>query len=335
MPDPNDCACYKSTETEHLQKYIKVATIGTIRKDHSSYGKTLFQYFRKDLGIPAGTAYVESDFCNYINTKIDCLLGCATDTRRLGEQIHQSLLRYLTATTTRAIAETLCIINTDIKYYVAQRFSQVQQPVESDPEEYENKSNNPVTAQAKFMVNKKLRVLFPTTPSYYQTPQIRNITNSWKSTLLELTQLDQITRRIWIAEQPPAQNLTESAFSLMEKTAILQPIGSSDKGKQPALAPRKHSNTQTPISLNITSNTPPINWIIAYLNIAKLEKFSAITANGWNDNHTSLTEKPTSFTEFKLAFLQYFCDPNMLIRLQNQFSIIKQKDHEAVTTYLG
>ncbi|KAG9298563.1 hypothetical protein G9A89_018922 [Geosiphon pyriformis] len=149
----------------------------------------------------------------------------------------------------------------------------------------------------------------------------------------------------------------------MEKTAILQPIGSSDKGKQPALAPRKHSNTQTPISLNITSNTPPINWIMAYLNIAKLEKFSgekdnayswiadaekAITANGWNDNRTvqalpffligtanlwyqSLTEKPTSFTEFKLAFLQYFCDPNMLIRLQNQFSIIKQKDHEALS----
>ncbi|KAG9292792.1 hypothetical protein G9A89_006353 [Geosiphon pyriformis] len=168
-------------------------------------------------------------------------------------------------------------------------------------------------------------------------------------------------------KQLPAQNLAESASPLMEKTAILQLIGSSDKGKQPALAPREHLNTRTPILLNITSNTPPINQIMAYQDITKLEKFSgekdnayswivdaekAITANGWNDNHTvqalpffltktanswyqSLAEKPISFTEFKLAFLQYFCDPNMLIRLQNQFSIIKQKDHEAVTTYLG
>ncbi|KAG9292758.1 hypothetical protein G9A89_001288 [Geosiphon pyriformis] len=87
----------------------------------------------------------------------------------------------------------------------------------------------------------------------------------------------------------------------MKETAILQPIGSSDKGKQPALASREHSNMQTPISLNITSNTPPINQIMAYWDIIKLEKFSdkkdnayswimdaekAITANGWNNDHT-------------------------------------------------
>ncbi|KAG9303942.1 hypothetical protein G9A89_005852 [Geosiphon pyriformis] len=149
------------------------------------------------MGIPAGTAYTESDFCNYINAKIDCLLGRATDTGRLGEQIHQSLLGYSTAMTTQAIAETLCIINTDIKYYMAQQFSQVQQPVEFNSEEYENKSNNPVTAQAKFTVNKKPRVLFPTTPSYHQTLQIGNTMNSWKSTPLESTQLiDQLGRRV-------------------------------------------------------------------------------------------------------------------------------------------
>ncbi|KAG9285619.1 hypothetical protein G9A89_009259 [Geosiphon pyriformis] len=152
----------------------------------------------------------------------------------------------------------------------------------------------------------------------------------------------------------------------MKETAILQPIGSSNKEKQPALALGEHLNMWTPISLNITSNTPPINQIMAYWDITKLEKFSgeednayfwiadaekAITANSWNNDHTiqalpffltrttnswyqSLAEKPTSFTEFKLAFLQYFCDSNTLIRLQNQFSIIKQKNHEAVTTYL-
>ncbi|KAG9303262.1 hypothetical protein G9A89_013588 [Geosiphon pyriformis] len=329
MPDPNDCACYKSTETEHPQKYIKVATIGTIGKDHSSYGKALFQYFRKDLGIPAGTAYAESDFCNYINAKIDCLTNPSKLTRVLN----------------------------------------IQQPVESDSEEYENKFNNSITAQAKSMVNKKPRVLSPTTPSYHQTSQIGNTTNSWKSTPLESTQLDQITRRIRIAvwksysssrlNRRKPINLGTATSTKSKETAILQLIGLSDKGKQLVLAPGEHSNTRTPIPLNITSNTPPINWIMAYRDIAKLEKFSgeednayfwiadtekAITANiqalpffltgTTNSWYQSLTEKPTSFTEFKLAFLQYFCDSNTLIRLQNQFSIIKQKDHKAVTTYL-
>ncbi|KAG9305545.1 hypothetical protein G9A89_003608 [Geosiphon pyriformis] len=351
-----------SLPTEHPQKYIKVATIGTIEKDHTLYRKALFQYFRKDLGIPVGTTYAESDFCNYINAKIDCLLGHGTQQPRLPEQSLKLL----------------------------------QQLVESDPEEYENESNNSITAQAKSTVNKKPRVLSPTTPSYHQTPQSRIVFNplletqsetpripgnphpwnqhSWTKSLEEYGSLfgnltpaaGQTEGNLSTWEQPPTQNLAESASPLMEETAILQPIGSSDKRKQPALAPREHSNTRTPISLNITSNTPPINRIMAYWDIAKLEKFSgkedntyswiadtekAITANSWNDDHTvqallffltettnswyqSLAEKPTSFTKFKLAFLQYFCDPNTLIRLQNQFSIIKQKDHEAVTTYL-
>ncbi|KAG9287978.1 hypothetical protein G9A89_017573 [Geosiphon pyriformis] len=347
------------------QNYAEDASsiIESTKRYHFPYPPSLPVTFGAPyLEIPARTAYAESDFCNYINAKIDCLLGRVTDTGRLGEQIYQSLLGYSTAMTTRAIAETLHIINTDIKYY-----------------EYENESNNPVTAQAKSIVNKKPRVLSPTTSSYYQTLQSRIVFNPpleihWTKSLGEYRLLfenltpaaGQTERNPSTWEQPPAQNLAESASLLTEKTAILQSIGSSDKGKQPALASREHSNMWTPIPLNITSNTPPINQIMAYRNITKLEKFSgeedntyswiadtekAVTANGWNDNCTvqalpfflirttnlwyqSLAEKPTSFTEFKLTFLQYFCDPNTLIRLQNQFSIIKQKDHEAVTTYL-
>ncbi|KAG9298362.1 hypothetical protein G9A89_003179 [Geosiphon pyriformis] len=291
------------------------------------------------LGIPAGTAYAESDFCNYINTKINCLLGCATDTERLREQIHQSLLGYSTVMTTQAITETLHIIDTDIKYYMAQRFPQVQQPMESNSEEYENESNNPVTAQAKFTVNKKPRVLFPTTLSYYQTSQSRIVFNppletqsetprtpgnphswnqhSWTKLLRKYGLLfgnltpaaGQTEGNLSTWKQPPAQNLAESASFLTKETAILQPIGSSDKRKQPALAPREHLNMQTPIPLNITSNTPPINRIMAYRDIAKLEKFSgekdnayswiadtekAITANGWNNDHTPELQELTN-----------------------------------------
>ncbi|KAG9305101.1 hypothetical protein G9A89_007741 [Geosiphon pyriformis] len=170
-------------------------------KNHSSYGKALFQYFQKDLEIPAETTYTE-----------------------------------------------------------------IQQPVKFDLEEYENKSNNPITAQAKSTVNKKPRVLSPITPSYHQTPQIAS----------------QIEKNPSTWEQPPAQNLAELASPLMEETAILQPIGSSDKEKQLALASGEHSNMQTPIPLNITSNTPPINRIMTYWDIAKLEKFSGEEDNAYS-----------------------------------------------------
>ncbi|KAG9299689.1 hypothetical protein G9A89_006405 [Geosiphon pyriformis] len=211
---------YKSIETEHPQKYIKVVTIGTIGKDHFSYGKALFQYFRKDLGISAGTAYAET------------------------------------------IAETLCIINTDIKYYVTQQFPQVQQPVKSNPEEYKNKSNNPITAQAKSTVNKKprtpqSRIVFNSpletqseTPRTPGNPHPWN-QHSWTKSLGEYRLLfgnltlaaSQTEENPSTWEQPLAQNLAESISPLTEKTAILQPIGLSDKGKQPALAPGEHSNT--------------------------------------------------------------------------------------------
>ncbi|KAG9287681.1 hypothetical protein G9A89_004084 [Geosiphon pyriformis] len=114
-------------------------------------------------------------------------------------------------------------------------------------------------------------------------------------------------------EQPLAQNLAESASPLMEETAILQPIGSSDKGKQSALAPGEHSNTQTPISLNITNNT--YSWI------ADIEK--AITANG-----------TAVFSDWNCQFVVPEPGRKAYLFYRNQFSIIKQKDHKTVTTYL-
>ncbi|KAG9305668.1 hypothetical protein G9A89_022590 [Geosiphon pyriformis] len=323
--------------------------------------------------------------------------SCATDTERLEKQIHQSLLGYSTAITTQTITKTLCIIDTNIKYYMAKQFLQVQQPVKSNPEEYKNKFNNPITAQAKSTVNKKPRFLSPTTPSYHQTLQSRIVFNSPSETQSETPQtpgnpyswnqhswtksleeygslfgnfsstLNKTDRNMSMWELLPTQPLTESSITSSEETAILQPIGKINKRKQPELAPGEHSSMQTPNPPALISKIPPTHQIMAYRDIAKLEKFSneeddayiwivkaekAITANNWDNNRTiqplpffligtadswyqSFAEKPIDFTAFKLVFLQYFCDPNTLIRLQNQFSIIKQKDHKVVTTYFG
>ncbi|KAG9288905.1 hypothetical protein G9A89_019527 [Geosiphon pyriformis] len=82
------------------------------------------------------------------------------------------------------------------------------------------------------------------------------------------------------------------------------------------------------------------------------EAQKAIQANNWNDQraiqtlpfflkgtadswYQSLETKPTSFTEFKNALLEYFSNPNAIIQLQNEFNTIKQNTGETVTQYLA
>ncbi|KAG9304066.1 hypothetical protein G9A89_005976 [Geosiphon pyriformis] len=66
--------------------------------------------------------------------------------------------------------------------------------------------------------------------------------------------------------------------------------------------------------------------------IQTLPFFLKDTANSW---YQSLETKPTSFTEFKNALLEYFSDPNAVIQLQNEFNTIKQNTGETVTQYLA
>ncbi|KAG9300553.1 hypothetical protein G9A89_002431 [Geosiphon pyriformis] len=106
---------------------------------------------------------------------------------------------------------------------------------------------------------------------------------------------------------------------------------------------------------------------MAYTPITKFDKFTskednaqvwlndiekAITVNGWNDAramqaipyflkdtadswYQSLVNKFQDFNVFKLEFLRYFSNNNSINRLANTFTTIKQREIEAVTTYLG
>ncbi|KAG9284361.1 hypothetical protein G9A89_023618 [Geosiphon pyriformis] len=106
---------------------------------------------------------------------------------------------------------------------------------------------------------------------------------------------------------------------------------------------------------------------MVYAPIAKLDNFTgeeddaqvwlndvekAITANRWNDAramqvipyflkdttnswYQSLINKPQDFNAFKAEFLKYFNNNNSINCLVNAFTIIKQRETEAVTTYLG
>ncbi|KAG9291019.1 hypothetical protein G9A89_012891 [Geosiphon pyriformis] len=83
-----------------------------------------------------------------------------------------------------------------------------------------------------------------------------------------------------------------------------------------------------PLSLRPISPSAENGNKMATLYIARLTDFSEeeeetdmYIADLW---YQSLETKPTSFTKFKNALLEYFSDPNVIIQLQNEFNTIKQ-----------
>ncbi|KAG9301874.1 hypothetical protein G9A89_004553 [Geosiphon pyriformis] len=68
---------------------------------------------------------------------------------------------------------------------------------------------------------------------------------------------------------------------------------------------------------------------MAYAPIAKLDNFT-----GEEDNAQSLVNKPQDFNAFKVEFLRYFSNNNSINCLVNTFTTMKQRETEAVTTYL-
>ncbi|KAG9294649.1 hypothetical protein G9A89_008128 [Geosiphon pyriformis] len=127
--------------------------------------------------------------------------------------------------------------------------------------------------------------------------------------------------------------------------------------ENPELRPQIFRTTepiQQPLQLPLQQNQQPLQQPpqppnldpMAYAPIAKLDNFTskendtqvwlnnmkkAITANGWND---SLINKPQDFNAFKVEFLRYFSNNNSINCLVNTFTIMKQGETEAVTTYL-
>ncbi|KAG9285853.1 hypothetical protein G9A89_013278 [Geosiphon pyriformis] len=83
---------------------------------------------------------------------------------------------------------------------------------------------------------------------------------------------------------------------------------------------------------------------MAYISIAKLEKFTGKKDNAQNDARAmqvipyflqDITDLwYQNFNAFKIEFLRYFSNNNSINRLANTFITIKQEENKAVTTYL-
>ncbi|KAG9301409.1 hypothetical protein G9A89_018081 [Geosiphon pyriformis] len=95
---------------------------------------------------------------------------------------------------------------------------------------------------------------------------------------------------------------------------------------------------QQPLPLPQQQLQQPQQQLMAYTPITKIKKFTSKkdnvqdTTDSW---YQSLAIKPQTFQAFKMAFLGYFSNNNSINCLANTFTTIKQKETEAVTTYLG
>ncbi|KAG9285602.1 hypothetical protein G9A89_009242 [Geosiphon pyriformis] len=286
-----------------------MATIRTVEKNHFLYGRALFQYLREDLEIPAKTVTAE---------------------KKLGEQIYHKLLEYLTNTTVHVIAETLRIINTDIKHYIKKCFSQTPKKISSNSiQQLEGNKLNPQSTRNQDSFPQQLHYItrHPKVELYSIPPETH-----WTKSLEEYGQ-EHVNLRT--TNRTKTSSGTVSPFT--EEATILQLIDTN---------PLKSSIHQPDHDLRDITKLEKFSGEEnnAYLWIAEAKK--TITTNNWDNDraiqallffltgtadswYQSLAEKPTNFATFKLIFLQYFCDLNTLIRLQNQFSIIKQKDYKA------
>ncbi|KAG9299188.1 hypothetical protein G9A89_013836 [Geosiphon pyriformis] len=97
-----------------------------------------------------------------------------------------------------------------------------------------------------------------------------------------------------------------------------------------ASPPNVKQQQQQPQLLSQQNQQQPQQQPMAYAPIAKIKKFTSEENNAqiWLNN----MEKAI---EFKTAFLGYFSNNNSINCLANTFTIIKQGETEAVTTYLG
>ncbi|KAG9295185.1 hypothetical protein G9A89_006166 [Geosiphon pyriformis] len=164
---------------------------------------------------------------------------------------------------------------------------------------------------------------------------------------------------------PEFQTPTNPNLENSENTTLnIQILQNPEPINQPNLPPLNSFSSHFNYHFNKINNC--FNNPMAYTPIAKLDNFTgkeddaqvwlndvekAITANGWNDVraiqaisyflkditnswYQSLINKPQDFNAFKVEFLRYFSNNNSINCLVNMFTIMKQGETEAVTTYL-
>ncbi|KAG9301234.1 hypothetical protein G9A89_012617 [Geosiphon pyriformis] len=277
-----------------------------------------------------------------VNTDLKKSTGTPVNTESARETFYRKLIQNTNLPTNHNFASIITEINKEIEHHTQQRY----------PITYASKGKGKLQTPAvtpkkiQLLTWKKTRVESPTAPSYHYTlGSAINITSASASTSNVISTFGQFSFQIIVIDQPPVEPIGQLIQILNQQT------------QQPPPVPPQQQQQQLPSQQQQQ---------MAYTPITKLDKFTneeddtqvwlndvekTITANGWNDTrimqailyflkdtadswYQSLVDKLQDFNAFKLEFLRYFSNNNSINRLVNTFTIIKQGETKAVTTYL-
>ncbi|KAG9302608.1 hypothetical protein G9A89_007312 [Geosiphon pyriformis] len=328
-----------TTPTTPIQTVAESEEIGT---NHLGLTKSLFQHYCQHLGLTDNHLSAELAFNFYIHERISYLLGVPVETDSTRRNFYNKLIQNTSLPTNYNFTAILTKINKEIEIHTQQRY----------PITYANKGKEKLQTPAITPQRiqpptwKKTRVESPTNLSYYYTPRsainITGIVNKKKRSSriiwhdFNLHYPNQILE-LQNNQNPNLINQPNLLFVIVINSPLVELIG------QPLQQPHQQiQQLLVPLQQPPQPNLDPM----AYAPIAKLEKFTGKEddAQVWLNNmekdtvdswYQSLVNKPKDFNAFKIEFLRYFSNNNSINRLANTFTIIKQGENEAVTTYLG
>ncbi|KAG9290496.1 hypothetical protein G9A89_002471 [Geosiphon pyriformis] len=334
---------FNSTRTSTNKHHPKVTESENIRANHLGFTKFLFQHYCQYLGLNHNHISAKSVFNFYVNEKISSLLRTPVNTESARETFYKKLIQNTNLPTNHNFASIITEINKEIEHYTQQRY-----PI-TYASKGKGKLQTPAVTSRKIQPStwKKNRIEFPSNPSYHYTSgSAINIssTDTFPSTVTSA--FGQFSFQnfgisdLWEAAESEKE---EEEFEDQEFT-YQHPITENPEPPQP---PNLDPMTYTPIA-KLDNFTGEEDNTQVWLNDVK----KVIVANGWNDTqamqaisyflkntanswYQSLVNKLQDFNAFKAEFLRYFNNNNSINYLVNTFTIMKQRETEAVTTYLG
>ncbi|KAG9288786.1 hypothetical protein G9A89_023083 [Geosiphon pyriformis] len=331
--------------TSTNKHYPKVAESENIEANHLGFTKSLFQHYCQYLGLNHNHISTKSAFNFYINEKISSLLETSVNTESARETFYRELIQNTNLPTNHNFTSIITEINKEIEHHTQQRY----------PITYASKD------KGKLQIPAKNRIESSSNPSYHYTPgSTINIlaTNTFPSTMTsafgqfpfqsrqkktELLEPYEFTYQHPITENPEQNNPNSKLINQQNLPPVIVinqlPINPIAKPIQQPLQvpPQQPLPFQQPLQ---QSPQPPNLDPMAYAPITKLDNFTneednaqvwlnniekAITANGWNDARTMQT----------ISYFLKDTTNSCINRLVNTFTIMKQGETEAVTTYLG
>ncbi|KAG9289364.1 hypothetical protein G9A89_007925 [Geosiphon pyriformis] len=319
--------------------------------------------YSQQLGLNNNHFSAESAFNFYINDKITDCLGGTVNIESARENFYTELFQHTSLPRNYSFTPIIREINQTIERYTQQQFSITY----ADKGKGRLQTSAVTPKQIQPPNWKKTQVELPTNPSYYYMSRSTINISSTDTSISNATSIFEC-----FPFQRPYGDYFEgfklrlpmpSGFQSLPlqpdfKTAIIiinpPPASPINKRQQQTLQPPQLP--QQPLPQPQQQLQQSNLYSMAYTPIAKLEKFTgkedntqvwlnnndvramqAIsyflqdTTNSW---YQSLVNKPQDFNTFKIEFLRYFSNNNSINRLANTFTIIKQGENEAVTTYL-